>query len=179
MTANSDVPALTDLDFLPYLDADGQLPAELSGKIGAYAIFDRDRVLQFVGYSRDVFLSLKQHLARRPQQCYWVKAHAIARPSRQILDGARTAWLTENKTSPPGNGEEFELWTQAIDAKLHLSDEEREQLQRGDELTRMKLLKNAARRVEAEVKSALDARGARLEMRFNPKLKEQGLLDLK
>jgi hypothetical protein len=36
-----------------------------------------------------------------------------------------------------------------------------------------------ARRLENEIQSQLKARGVTMEIRFNPKLKEQGLLDLK
>jgi hypothetical protein len=36
-----------------------------------------------------------------------------------------------------------------------------------------------ARRVEAEILVMLESRGIKTEIRFNPKLKEQGLLDLK
>jgi len=178
VTSLSDAPALDAIAFLPYLDAAGQIAAAPSGTIGAYAIFDRERCLQYVGYSRDIATSLKQHLARCPEQCYWVKIHAIERPSRQVLEGTRSAWLAEQKATPPGNGEETERWTQPIDATAHLSATEREQLARSDDLDRRKLLKNAARRLEAKVKAALEQRGVRMDMRFNPKLKERGLLDL-
>jgi hypothetical protein len=40
-------------------------------------------------------------------------------------------------------------------------------------------LKNVARRVENEILSLLKARGVTEEIRFNPKLKTSGLLDLK
>ncbi|MER3477484.1 MAG: endonuclease, partial [Leptolyngbya sp. ERB_1_2] len=43
----------------------------------------------------------------------------------------------------------------------------------------MKALKNIARRVESEIMAQLKARNVQTEMRFNPKLKEEGLLDLK
>ncbi len=48
-----------------------------------------------------------------------------------------------------------------------------------DELTQAKLLKNAARRVEIEIVAQLESRGVKMQIRFNPKLKEKGLLDLK
>lgn len=48
-----------------------------------------------------------------------------------------------------------------------------------DELSQIKLLKNAARRVEGEILAELESRGVKMQMRFNPKLKEKGLLDLK
>ncbi|MGB3757948.1 MAG: GIY-YIG nuclease family protein, partial [Rivularia sp. (in: cyanobacteria)] len=74
------IPELTSLEFIPYIDENGQLPEQFQGKIGVYAIFDRDKNLQFVGYSRDVFLSLRQHLVRQPEFCYWVKVETIERP---------------------------------------------------------------------------------------------------
>jgi hypothetical protein len=43
----------------------------------------------------------------------------------------------------------------------------------------MKVMKNAARRIEAGIMQQLQARGLQEEIRFQPKLKEQGLLDLK
>ena len=48
-----------------------------------------------------------------------------------------------------------------------------------DEIAKDKLLKNVARRVENEILSLLKARGVTEEIRFNPKLKTSGLLDLK
>jgi len=48
-----------------------------------------------------------------------------------------------------------------------------------DEFTQEKVLKNVARRVESEILEILKSRGVTEEIRFNPKLKSQGLLDLK
>jgi hypothetical protein len=48
-----------------------------------------------------------------------------------------------------------------------------------DELAKSKVLKNVARRVEQEILGVLATRGVKTQIRFNPKLKEAGLLDLK
>ncbi|MFN6180174.1 MAG: GIY-YIG nuclease family protein, partial [Dolichospermum sp.] len=48
-----------------------------------------------------------------------------------------------------------------------------------DELQKSKVLKTVARRVEEEILAILEARGLKTQIRFNPKLKEVGLLDLK
>lgn len=48
-----------------------------------------------------------------------------------------------------------------------------------DELGKSKVLKNVARRVEEEILAVLKARGVNTQIRFNPKLKESGFLDLK
>jgi hypothetical protein len=179
MTAPTDLPSLTSGDYLPYLDKGGSIAQDWQGKIGVYAIFNSEKVLQFVGYSRDIYLSLKQHLVRQPQHCHWLKIEAIARPSRTVLEAIRQAWIEENGEIPPGNSTEEAKWTQPIDAKLSMTAEEKAEYAQSDEVGQIKVLKKVARRVEAELQAALQSRGVQMEVRFNPKLKEQGLLDLK
>jgi len=179
MSSETPIPALSDLDYIPYLDEGGNLPESLSGKIGVYAIFDADKSLQLVNYSRDIYVSLKQHLVRQPQSCYWLKAETIERPNRTRLETIRKAWIEENGDIPPGNGQVEAIWNQPIDAKKAMTDEDKSTYNKSEELGKIKLLKKIARRVEAEIVEQLNARGVQTEIRFNPKLKEQGLLDLK
>ena len=179
MTTETNTPTLASLAYIPYIDASGQLPEQFLGKVGVYAIFDRDKVLQFVGYSRDVGVSLKQHLVRQPQNCYWLKVKTIDRPSRTILEGIRDTWIAENGSVPAGNDTTVENWTQPIDAKVMMTDAEQASFAASDELTQVKILKTVARRLESQILSELESRGVQMPIRFNPKLKEQGLLDLK
>jgi hypothetical protein len=171
----SSITNLHQLDYIEYLDSTGNIPLEFQGKIGVYAIFDQEKILQFVGYSRDIYLSLKQHLARQPQACYWLKIQAIERPNRTLLESIRQAWLTESGSAVSNS----QLWTEAINAKLAMTETEKEAFQNADELGKVKLLKQVSRRVENEILAVLKERGVQMEIRFNPKLKEQGLLDLK
>jgi hypothetical protein len=179
MTTQTDRSKLSDLEYNAYLDDKGAVAEEWQGKIGVYAIFDRDRILQFVGYSRDIYLSLKQHLVRQPDKCCWFKVQTIARPSRTVLEEMRQAWISENGNLPAGNSEEEKAWNQAIDVKPVMNESEKLQYEQADELEQGKLLKKVARRLETEIQNQLKARGVTMEIRFNPKLKEQGLLDLK
>jgi hypothetical protein len=180
MTASTEILPLNSLDFLSYVDDRGQLPEQFQGKVGVYAIFDAAKTLQYIGFSRDTFLSLKQHLVRQPQQCHWVKVQTIDRPSRTILAEIRTAWIAENGATPPGNGADEAQWTHAIDVKTAMTAAELNNLASAlDEASQSKVLKQVARRVEAEILAVLQARGVQTELRFNPKLKETGLLDLK
>jgi len=176
----TEIPNLANLEYLPYIDAEGKLPLSLERKIGVYGIFDRDKVLQFVGYSRNIYLSLKQHLVRQPQHCYWLKAQTIERPNRTILDNIQQAWIAENGSTPPGNNSAASEWNQPIDAKLKMTEEEKIREQEiMDEVAKEKFLREVARRVEAEILAELKARGVAEDIRFNPKLKTSGLLDLK
>lgn len=179
MPSSTEFSTLADLEFTPYLDDSGQIAETWDGKIGVYSIFDRDRVLQFVNYSRNIYASLKQHLIRQPDKCYWLKVQTIARPSRTILQDIQTAWIAENQATPPGNEGDRPLWLDPIDAKLTMTEAEHQTYAQSDDLGKSKLLKNVARRHQAEILQQLEERGSTIEIRFNPKLKEQGLLDLK
>lgn len=179
MTTDANIPSLTSLEYLPYINSNGQIPEHFQGKIGVYAIFNAEKVLQFVGYSRDVEMSLKQHLVRQPQNCYWLKVQTIERPSRTILESIRDGWISENNITPAGNATEVEKWTQPIDAKVVMTIDEQTSYAKSDEVTQSKLLKNVARRVEEQILAQLESRGLQMQIRFNPKLKEKGLLDLK
>ncbi len=181
MSTQTKIPELTSLEFIPYIDENGNLPEQYQGKIGVYAIFDLEKNLQFVGYSRDVFLSLRQHLVRQPESCYWVKIETIERPSRKILEEIEQGWIAENGSVPLGNGENKDKWVSPIDAKALITAEEQANYNNPihDEMAKIKIIKNVARRVEADILKQLETRGLQMQMRFNPKLKEEGLLDLK
>lgn len=179
MTTQAEIPTLASLDSISYINEQGQLPEHLQGKIGVYAIFDADQVLQYVGYSRDIYLSLKQHLVRQPQGCYWVKVQTIDRPSRTILEEIRQAWIAENGSVPVGNGEQTEQWNQPINVKPLMNEEENQTYLNLDDIDQEKHLKKVSRRIESQILDQLKERGLQAEIRFNPKLKTSGLLDLK
>ncbi|NJM58815.1 MAG: GIY-YIG nuclease family protein [Synechococcales cyanobacterium RU_4_20] len=171
--------SLDALEFLPYLEA-GQIPeGPFLGKVGVYAIFDGDRTLQYIGFSRDIYFSLKQHLTRRPQSCHWVKQQLVDRPSRTALEAIRQNWIAAWGSIPVGNGADEALWAQAIDAKTWITPAEQAAYEAADDAGKIKVLKQLARRVEEEIKASLTARGVTMALRFDPKLKEQGLLTLK
>lgn len=172
-------PTLQELPFLPYLEQTGNINPELEGKMGIYAIFAQGKTLQYIGYSRNLYLSLKQHLVRQTDACVWLKIHRCHRPQRSILEATKQNWLEENQTIPLGNSAHENLWTQPINAKLTMSETEKEEYQQQDDIGKIQLLKQIARRLEESIKVKLQEKGVTMEIRFNPKLKEQGLLDLK
>jgi hypothetical protein len=105
----------------------------------------------------------------------------IDRPSRTALEGIRNTWIAENGTVPPGNNTEQSQWDQAIDVKAAMTPEEQARYQdpQLDPVAQQKVLKNAARRIEAEILAVLASRQIQEALRFNPKLKDSGFLDLK
>jgi hypothetical protein len=181
MTTEINIPTLASLEYYAYIDDDGEVMADFEGKIGVYAIFDGDKILQFVGYSRDIYLSLKQHLVRQPQCCYWVKVQTIERPQRKVLENIENAWMIEDGGISITKSLCKQKWTNAIDVRDLMTAEEKNDYEHKavDDLGKSKVLKNVARRVEGEILAVLKERGVNTQIRFNPKLKEVGLLDLK
>jgi hypothetical protein len=169
---------LADLNYHSYLDTVGIINPDLEGKIGIYAIFEEDKNIQYIGYSRNLLKSLQQHLIRKVDQCYWYKVYIIDRPDRSLLEGIRNDWIQQNQALL-SDEEEQKQWTQPIDIKQQMTATEKEEYKQADELNQIKILKQVARKVETEIKQKLEIRGVTINMRFNPKLKEEGLLDLK
>jgi hypothetical protein len=174
-------PSLADLDYCSYIDAEGQLPHQFEGQIGVYAIFAEAKTVAYIGYSRDVSLSLRQHLVRQPQSCFWVKVYTVDKPDRTLLDSIKAFWIDENGSVPTGNGPAKVGWEQPIDVKSRMLPQESAQYTdpQLDEIKHQSVLKNAARRIETEILAVLTQRGVAEQLRFNPKLKDNGLLDLK
>jgi RNA 3'-terminal phosphate cyclase len=108
-----------------------------------------------------------------------VKATTIDRPNRSFLEGVQSAWIEENGSIPVGNGETNSAWLDPIETKHTMTAAESASFEDLDGLAQIKLLKQVARRVEEAILTKLKERGVTAEIRFSPKLKEQGLLDLK
>lgn len=165
---------LTDLEFLPYLDSTGNISGEFTGKIGLYGIFDQQYQLQYVGISRDIATSLKLHLVRVPQLCHWLKVETIAKPSRTALLAMQSQWRQQCVSG------DLELWEQPLNCHRFITDAEKAAYANTmNESEQSQVLKNLARRIEQEILQQLAERGIGFEVRFNPKLKGLGILDLK
>ncbi|CAI7860268.1 unnamed protein product, partial [Closterium sp. NIES-53] len=72
---------------------------ELQKLAGIYAVYDGAGALQYVGYSRNIVVSLKGHRAAMGEElCSSVRVQvyrADSMLSRAVLDGERRRWLQE------------------------------------------------------------------------------------
>jgi len=96
---------------------------------GVYAVLNRDRHLQYVGYSRNVPLSLSGHVTQVGEDtCAFLRLKTFKFPKREEMEQLRDAWIAENDEVPLGNGEESDRWagTVAEAAKLAMTTAERE-----------------------------------------------------
>ncbi len=95
--------------------ADWLAAREGAAPTGVYAVFDAERRLQLVSYSRNVVLALRSHLAQAgPARAAWVRVMVFANKamcSRANLESQAASWLrASGDTLPPGNGPEAALW---------------------------------------------------------------------
>jgi hypothetical protein len=179
-------PSLSSLPMLPYLTEAGLTTDVMDGapsgvKASAYAVFDSDQRLVYVGASRGVQQSLRLHLARCPELTYGIKVYHITKPSRTLLGLIMDAWMDEEGGAPIGNdgGPGQDRWENPMNVMPLMTDQDRADLESAREKGREDgAIKKIARRFEAEKVAVLESRGVTENMRFDPKLKGKGLLDL-
>ncbi len=71
---------------------------------GVYAVLNAERLTQYIGYSRNVKISLNDHVAQNGEQnCAYVRVQTFKFPKRQEMEDLRDAWLAELDSIPSGN----------------------------------------------------------------------------
>lgn len=96
---------------------------------GVYAVLDAERRIQYIGYSRNVLLSLNGHITQNGEQkCANVRVQTFKFPKRQEMEDLRDAWIAELESTPPGNAAESGLWASTVGevAKAVMSVAERQ-----------------------------------------------------
>ena len=96
---------------------------------GVYAVLNAERRTQYIGYSRNVLLSLNGHIAQNGEQnCAYVRVQTFKFPKRQEMSDLRDAWIAQLDTIPPGNSTEFQNWASTLGeiANSAMSSEERQ-----------------------------------------------------
>lgn len=95
---------------------------------GVYAVFDQHNQAQYVGYSRNVGLSLRGHVTDNGSQvCAFVRVQTFQFPKRSEMEALRDAWIAEIGTTPPGNeGDGSWAATVGASAVAVMSPQERE-----------------------------------------------------
>ena len=100
-----------------------------NGKVaGVYAVLDRDLIPQYIGYSRNIALSLESHLTQHgPDVCAFVRVQAFKFPKRTEMEALCNDWIAELGTTPPGNLDGGGKWAKTIGeaARAAMSEAER------------------------------------------------------
>lgn len=95
---------------------DGEKP------LGVYALYDAHNAVQYIGYSRNMVLAVKNHVQRVGEtRCAFVRAMVFANAamaSRTNLEREMFSWIEKEGVIPPGNGPEKDLWEGQAAAKV-------------------------------------------------------------
>jgi hypothetical protein len=71
---------------------------------GVYAVLNNSQQTQYIGYSRNVTLSLRSHLtAHGSEVCTLVRVQPFKFPKREEMEQLRDQWISELPSFPPGN----------------------------------------------------------------------------
>ena len=82
---------------------------------GVYAVSGDNRRIHYIGYSRNVALSLKGHLAQLGSNiCALVQVEPSKVSKREAMEAQRQAWLAQLDYTPSGNAEASELWASTV-----------------------------------------------------------------
>ena len=95
---------------------------------GVYAVLDRKRVYQYIGYSRDVLRSLKGHQNQNGAEvCAFIRVKTFKFPKRKVMETVKDEWLAELDYTPSGNTGELGTWASTIGeaAKATMTEAER------------------------------------------------------
>jgi hypothetical protein len=100
--------SLASLDLCPVITQQGLVQPDVPEGTAAtvFAIYDNDKRLQYVGFSKDLRSSLRTVLGRRPDRAHQYRALHFPKLDQEAMVAVRTAWFEENSGPPPGNKRE-------------------------------------------------------------------------
>lgn len=160
------LPSLNDLPLLSYINQQGRIvpPIEADTAASVFAVLDKNKKVQYVGFSKDVRNSLRTLMGRRPELCFYFKVFNMAQLDQQRMIDIRGHWFSEMGLPPPGNTDPIQrgYWERPVDAG---SISERGKLAAG----------------QSKAKSLIQTmqdRGLKEEMEYDPKLIEEGKCDV-
>ncbi|KAK9803808.1 hypothetical protein WJX73_001553 [Symbiochloris irregularis] len=157
--------ALQGLELCNVLNVQGLILPEVPDGTEAtvFAIFDGNKKLQFVGFSKDLRNSLRTLMGRRPDRLHFYKAAHLQKLDQSAMVAMRAAWFEEVGGQPPGNklANERKMWQQPVEAGA-ISDRGR--------------LQAAETQVQEQL-NQIRLRGCKEEFIPNPALLQQGQVD--
>ena len=78
-TSSPGIPSLTDLPLIKYINNQGHIIPHIEGgtQASVFAVFDTNKKIQYIGFSKDVRNSLQTLWGRRPDLCQFYKIYNV------------------------------------------------------------------------------------------------------
>eukprot|EP00891_Asterochloris_glomerata_P003517 jgi/Astpho2/3517/Aster-06431 len=128
-----------------------------STEAAVFAIYNEAKQLQYVGFSRDLYNSLRTVFSRRPDKAYFYKCLALDQVDQDAMLAIRTAWFEECGGPPIGNKFPF----------CDLRDSE----------TSLHGFVTAAEETVRSLMTKIQGRGCKEDFQPNPSLLQNGQVD--
>jgi hypothetical protein len=73
------LPSLNDLPLINYISQTGRIQPPVEAKTAAsiFAVYDKNKKIQYIGFSKDVRNSLRTLMGRRPELCHYYKLYNL------------------------------------------------------------------------------------------------------
>ncbi|CAM6033236.1 unnamed protein product [Sphagnum compactum] len=114
------LPSLNDLPLINYISQTGRIQPPVEAKTAAsiFAVYDKNKKIQYIGFSKDVRNSLRTLMGRRPELCHYYKLYNLPTLDQEKMLAVRKQWMSELGLSPPGNSDPVQRnqWEQPGDA---------------------------------------------------------------
>eukprot|EP01026_Neomeris_dumetosa_P015068 TRINITY_DN15666_c0_g1_i10.p1 TRINITY_DN15666_c0_g1~~TRINITY_DN15666_c0_g1_i10.p1 ORF type:complete len:432 (-),score=53.26 TRINITY_DN15666_c0_g1_i10:230-1381(-) len=111
---------LADITMTNILNSSGYIIPEVKEdtQVAVFAVFDKERKLQYVGFSKNIPESLRKVFCRRPDKAYFYKLIQLPEINQEELLGIREKWFEEVGGPPIGNriAMERDTWEKPVDA---------------------------------------------------------------
>lgn len=112
--------SLSSVELNPFINTQGLIQPLIpqGSEAAVFAVYNDRKQLQYVGFSKDLYNSLRTLLGRRPDKAFFYKAtHLQTLDQKQMID-IRSAWFEECGGPPPGNKLALErtAWQQPVSA---------------------------------------------------------------
>eukprot|EP00249_Psilotum_nudum_P010338 c22481_g1_i1 orf=78-1199(-) len=160
-------PSMDDLPLMNFLNVQGRIdpPCAPDTKASVFAVFDKNKKVQYIGISNDIRTSLRILMRRRPEFCRYYKVHNLSIFEHQLMQAIRQQWISEVGFTPMGNSDPIErtLWKQPFDPQS---------------ISEKDLIAAAIVAKSKTLKQTMADRGLTQEMMSNPKLLGVGKRDI-
>lgn len=165
-TNSSAIKSLTLLPMYSFINKQGRIqPLEDPETVASvFAVYDRNKKIQYIGFSKDLRNSLRTLMGRRPELCYYYKTQNLKAFDQELMIAIRQQWIDEVGSTPPGlsSSSDRAQWEQPVLANS-ISE-------RGKAAAAVSKAKT--------MQQMMHDRGIKEEMIYDPVLLEQGKLNL-
>ena len=83
----AELPSLNDIPLTTYINNQGRIipPVEAGTQASVFAVFDANKKIQYVGFSKDVRNSLRTLMGRRAELCYFYKIYNLKELDQKVM----------------------------------------------------------------------------------------------